>query len=74
VFFVFSIAYTLCYIIFKGYAIHADKSKGYAVKKSLRTPALDHNFCTQNPSMSYKVSKDSDCSLVSNKNQRITSI
>jgi len=29
---------------------------------------LDHNFWTWNPSRSSKVSKDSDCSLVSNKN------
>jgi len=29
---------------------------------------LDHNFWTWNPSKSSKVSKDSDCSLVSNKN------
>jgi len=28
---------------------------------------LDHNFWTWNPSRSSKVSKDSDCSLVSNK-------
>jgi len=32
------------------------------------TPALDHIFSTQNPSKSSKVSKDSDCGLVSNKN------
>ena len=30
--------------------------------------SLDHNFWTQNPSRSSKVSKDSDCSLVTNKN------
>jgi len=29
---------------------------------------LDHNFRTQNPTKSSKISKDSDCSLVSNKN------
>jgi len=29
---------------------------------------LDHNFRTRNPSRSSKVSKNSDCSLVSNKN------
>jgi len=29
---------------------------------------LDHNFWTRNPSKSSKVSNDSDCSLVSNKN------
>jgi len=29
---------------------------------------IDHNFCTQNPSRSSKVSKHLDCSLVSNKN------
>jgi len=34
----------------------------------LGTTALDHNFWTWNPSRSSKVSKDSDCSLVSNKN------
>jgi len=32
------------------------------------TSALDHNFSTKNPSKSSKVSKDLDCSLVSNKN------
>ena len=36
--------------------------------RSLVTPALDHNFWTWNPSRSSKVSKDLDCSLVSNKN------
>ena len=29
---------------------------------------LDHTFCIRNPSKSIKVSKDSDCSVVSNKN------
>jgi len=29
---------------------------------------LDYNFWTRKPSRSFKVSKDSDCSLVSNKN------
>jgi len=29
---------------------------------------LDHNFWNRNPNRSSKVSKDSDCSLVSNKN------
>jgi len=38
--------------------------------KSLETPALDHNFWTQNLSKSSKVSKDLDCSPVSNKNFR----
>ena len=32
------------------------------------TSALDHNFSTKNPSKSSKVSKDLDCSLVSNTN------
>jgi len=31
---------------------------------------LDHNFWNQNPSRSLKVTKDLDCSLVSNKNFR----
>jgi len=29
---------------------------------------IDHNIWTRNPSKSIKLSKDSDCSLVSNKN------
>jgi len=37
-------------------------------QKSLETPALDHNFWTRKLSRSSKVSKGSDCSLVSNQN------
>jgi len=36
--------------------------------RSFETPALDHSFWTWNPSKSSKLSKDSDCSLVSYKN------
>jgi len=35
---------------------------------SLSTTALGHDFWTWNPSRSSKVSKDSDCSLLPNKN------
>jgi len=39
-----------------------------ATLKRLGRHALDHNFWTQNPSRSSKVSTDSDCSLVFSKN------
>jgi len=39
-----------------------------AVLNRFPTPALDHNFSTGNLRKSSKVSKDSDCGLVSNKN------
>jgi len=37
-------------------------------RKNLGTSAWDHNVWTWNSSRSFKVLKDSDCSLVSNKN------
>jgi len=41
-----------------------------AIPPTLRNTALDHNFSTRNLRKSSKVSKDSDCSLVSKKNFR----
>ena len=46
----------------------ADQQKIYqSVDRQLRTTASDHNFWTRNLSRSFKLSKDSDCSLISNK-------
>jgi len=39
-----------------------------SISTTLRTTALDHNVWTLIPNRSSKVSKDMDCSLVSNKN------
>jgi len=44
-----------------------EKNNGPGYKTS-KYSNLDHNFWTRNPSRSSKVSKDSDCSLESNKN------
>ena len=52
----------------KGTCSSIEMLKGYMARVSLGTSALDHIFWTLNLSRSSKVSKDSDCSLVSNKN------
>jgi len=51
-----------------GASLHMFGKIGAWCAKDWPPRALDHNFWTQNPSRSSKLSKDSDCSLVSNKN------